>query len=162
MNLSEILAINGKTGLFKLISKGKNNFIVESLIDRKRTPTFPHDSVSALDNIAIFTYEEDIPLTEVFKAIYTKENGGKLPEISKDAEKLKRYFEEVLPNYDKERVYIQNIKKVLLWYNLLHDENLFDFTEEPEDVEDNTKNEKINKNAETEIADKIAQENTDI
>ena len=129
-DLSEILSINGKQGLFKLISKGKNNFIVESLIDRKRIPAFSHEGISSLDNIAIFTYEDDIPLVDVFKAIYTKEAGGKAPEISKDTEQLKKYFEEVLPNYDKERVYPHNIKKALMWYNLLHNENLLDFTEE--------------------------------
>jgi len=127
MDLSKILTINGKSGLFKLISKGKSNFIVESLIDRKRFPAFSHDGISSLDNIAIFTYEEDLSLADVFKAIHTKENGEKAPDILKDTEKLKEYFEEVLPNYDKERVYAQNIKKVLTWYNLLHDEGLLDF-----------------------------------
>jgi hypothetical protein len=133
-DLSEILSINGKPGLFKLISKGKNNFIVESLIDRKRFPAFSHDGISALDNIAIFTYEDDIPLVNVFKAIYTKENGGKTPDILKDNGLLKKYFEEVLPNYDKERVYPHNIKKALMWYNLLHEEGLLDFTETTEET----------------------------
>ena len=136
-NLSEILSINGKAGLFKLISKGKNNFIVESLIDRKRMPAFSHDGVSTLDNIAIFTYEKDVPLVEVFKAIHTKENGGKAPDILKDNTRLKEYFEEVLPTYDKERVYPHNIKKALMWYNLLHDEGLLDFTEKTEEASEN-------------------------
>jgi len=132
MDLSKILSINGKAGLFKLISKGKNNFIVESLIDRKRFPAFSHEGVSSLDNIAIFTYENDVPLADVFKIIYTKENGGKTPDISKDANQLKEYFEEILPNYDKEKVYTHSMKKTIVWYNLLHDEGLLDFTEEAE------------------------------
>ena len=140
MNLSEILTINGKTGLFKLISKGKNNFIVESLIDKKRAPAFSHEGISTLDNISVFTYEKDIPLSDVFKAIYTKENGGKAPDISKDNEKLKSYFEEVLPNYDKERVYAHNIKKIVIWYNLLHDENMLDFTEEEKETVETSEN----------------------
>jgi len=145
MKLSEILAINGKAGLFKLISKGKNNFIVESLIDKKRAPAFSHEGISTLDNISVFTYEKDLPLVDVFKAIYTKENGGKAPDISKDNEKLKTYFEEVLPNYDKERVYAHNIKKIVIWYNLLHDENMLDFTEEAEVLEE------AGENTETEV-----------
>ena len=130
IDLSEILTINGKTGLFKLISKGKNNFIVESLVDRKRVPAFSHEGISSLNNIAIFTYEEDIPLVDVFKIIYEKENGGKAPEMPKDNEQLKKYFEEILPNYDKDKVYPHNIKKALMWYNLLHDNGILDFTEE--------------------------------
>ena len=143
MDLSEILSINGKSGLFKLISKGKNNFIVESLTDRKRMPAFSHDGIATLDNIAIFTYENDVPLVDVFKAIYTKENGGKTPDISKDNVLLKEYFEKVLPNYDKERVYPHNIKKALLWYNLLHDEGLLDFTEETEETSENIETEEV-------------------
>ena len=138
MDLSEILAINGKAGLFKLISKGKNNFIVESLTDRKKTPAFSHEGLSSLDNIAIFTYEDDVPLVNVFKAIYTKENGEKVPDISKDSNQLKKYFEEVLPNYDKERVYAHNMKKVLMWYNILHEEGLLDFTEEATESSEDT------------------------
>ncbi len=142
MDLSEILAINGKPGLFKLVSKGKNNFIVESLSDQKRIPAFSHDGLSSLDNIAIFTYEEDIPLVDVFKSIYTHENGEKAPDILKDTDKLKNYFELILPNYDKERVYVHNIKKVVTWYNLLHDANLLDFVEESvEEMKEETVNE---------------------
>ena len=119
MDLSNILAINGKPGLFKLISKTKTTFIVESLIDKKRVPAFSHDGISSLDNIAIFTEKEDVELANVLIAIFKKEAGQKLPDILNDNAKMKAYFEGVLPEYDKERVYVSNIKKVLSWYNLL-------------------------------------------
>ena len=119
MDLSNILAINGKPGLFKLISKTKTNFIVESLIEKKRIPAFSHDGISSLDNIAIFTENEDVELGKVLAEIFKKENGQKVPDILNDNAKMKVYFAEVLPEYDKERVYVSNIKKVLSWYNLL-------------------------------------------
>ena len=119
MDLSNILAINGKSGLFKLVSKTKTNFIVESLTDKKRIPAFSHDGISSLDNIAIFTEGEDVELEDVLIAIFKKENGQKIPDILNDNAKMKAYFESVLPEYDKERVYVSNIKKVLTWYSLL-------------------------------------------
>ncbi|MDL2309017.1 DUF5606 domain-containing protein [Bacteroidales bacterium OttesenSCG-928-B11] len=130
MDLSNILAINGKPGLFKLISKGKTNFIVESILDGKKMPAFSHDGVSSLDNIAIFTEEEDIALEKVFEAIYKYENGKQIAEFNNDSASMKKYFETILPNYDKERVYVSNIKKILAWYNLLAKNDLLDFTEE--------------------------------
>lgn len=130
MDLSNILAVNGKPGLFKLVSKGKSNFIVESLLDGKKMPAFSHDGVSSLDNIAIFTEEEDIALEQVFKAMYEHEKGNKTEDFKGDSNKLKNYFETVLPNYDKERVYVSNIKKVIAWYNLLVENSLLDFSED--------------------------------
>lgn len=140
MDLSKILSISGKNGLYKLITQGKNNFIVESLEEGKRVPAFSHDGIATLDNISIFTEDEDVSLTTVFQAIFTKENGAETPAILNDNAKLKKYFEEVLPNYDKERVYVSNIKKVLGWYNILVKHNLVDLvdsttTENPEQTE---------------------------
>ncbi len=129
MDLSKILSITGKTGLFKLISQGKNNFIVESLVDGKRLPAFSHDGVANLDNISIFTEEEDVTLQSVFQTIFKKENGGKVTVNINDNNKLKSFFAEVLPNYDRERVYVSNIKKVITWYNLLIENNLIDLEE---------------------------------
>ena len=119
MDLSNILTINGKSGLFKLISKTKTSFIVESLTDKKRIPAFSHDGISSLDNIAIFTENEDVELGNVLIEIFKKENGQKVPDILNDNAKMKAYFAEILPEYDRERVYVSNIKKVLSWYNLL-------------------------------------------
>jgi hypothetical protein len=130
MDLSKILSITGKNGLFKLISQTKTNFIVEALSDGKRFAEFSHTGVAILDNISIYTEDEDLPLTKVFQLIYQKEEGKPIAEISSDKSKLKSYFEEVLPNYDKERVYVSNIKKVLQWYNILIEHQLIDLVEE--------------------------------
>ncbi|MDR3047528.1 MAG: DUF5606 domain-containing protein [Bacteroidales bacterium] len=141
MNLSEIITISGKPGLYKLISKGKNNFIVESLIDKKRIPAFTHDGISSLDNIAIYTINEEVALSDIFEAIYKKENGDLVPDIMKDTNRMKDYFVEVLPEYDQERVFPNSIKKILNWYNILNSNNLIGLpsaveTQEPE--EDNS------------------------
>lgn len=129
MDLSNILSITGKGGLFKLISRTPNSFIVESLEDAHRFPAFSHDGVATLDNIAIFTEEAEVSLQSVFQAMFKKENGAKV-NIPKDNNALKSYFAEVLPEYDRERVYVSNIKKVLAWYNLLVEHNLVDLEEE--------------------------------
>ncbi len=129
MDLSNILSITGKGGLFKLISRTPNSFIVESLEDGHRFPAFSHDGVATLDNIAIFTEEGEVTLQSVFQSIYKKENGAK-KEMPKENNALKAYFAEVLPEYDRERVYVSNIKKVIAWYNLLVAHNLVDLEEE--------------------------------
>lgn len=129
MDLSNILSITGKGGLFKLISKTPNSFIVESLEDKHRFPAFSQDGVATLDNIAIFTEEGETPLQSVLQAIFKKENGAKLA-MPKDGNAMKAYFAEVLPEYDRERVYVSNIKKVLAWYNILVENNLIDLEEE--------------------------------
>lgn len=129
MDLSNILSITGKGGLFKLISRTTNSFIVESLEDKKRFPAFSHDGVVTLDNIAIFTEEEEVSLQSVFQSIYKLENGAK-KEMPKDNNAIKAYFAEVLPNYDRERVYVSNMKKVIVWYNILVEHQLVDLEEE--------------------------------
>jgi hypothetical protein len=90
MDLSKIMSISGKNGLYKLISQGKNNFIVESLEDGKRVPAFSHDGIATLDNISIFTEDEDILLTKVFQIIFQKENGAEITSIMNDNTKLKK------------------------------------------------------------------------
>jgi len=132
MGLKDILVISGHSGLFKYISQGRNCVIVEGLGDQKRTTIPTTAKISMLEEIAVFTQNDDISLREVFKKIQTKENGGaaishKLP----DAE-LKNYFLEVLPEYDQNRVYLSDIRKVLMWYNLLHELGFTDF-EAPEE-----------------------------
>jgi hypothetical protein len=127
MDLNKILTITGKSGLFLLLSKTKNNFIVSSLADGKRFPAFSDDGVASLENILIFTEEGDVPLETVFRTIFTKENGNKIDENHlADNNRMKAYFLEILPTYDKERVYVSNIKKVLTWYNILVDNGLVD------------------------------------
>jgi hypothetical protein len=132
MALKDILVISGQGGLFKYISQGRNAVIVESLSDQKRMSIPATTKISMLSDIAVFTENEDIPLREVLKKIQTKENGGTaIPHKSPDAE-IKKYFAEVLPNYDKSRVYVSDIRKVVLWYNLLHELDITDF-EAPEE-----------------------------
>ena len=134
MDLSKILSITGKGGLFKFLSRTPNSFIVEGLDDGKRFPAFSNDGVATLDNIAIFTETDEVPLQTVFQNIYKKEDGKKM-EMPKDNNAIKAYFAEILPEYDRDRVYVSNMKKVFSWYNILVEHGLVDLeepaTEEP-------------------------------
>lgn len=136
--LKTILSISGKPGLFKLISQAKNMLIVESLQTGKRQPAYAHEKIISLGDIAIFTDEEDVPLSEVLNAIKEKENGAKvILDIKKaDNETLRAYLAEVLPNFDRERVYPTDIKKLISWYNLLVETGNTDFVEEEKPQKD--------------------------
>ncbi len=134
--LKGILAISGQQGLFKLVAESKNNIIVESLETGKRMPAYSTSKISALEDIAIYTDTADIPLKDVFKAVSEKENGGATLSHKEPAGKLKSYFAEILPEYDRDRVYVSDIKKVLLWYNILLEKNMLDFTEENEEQDE--------------------------
>ena len=136
--LKTILSISGKPGLFKLISQAKNMLIVESLQTGKRQPAYAHEKIISLGDIAIFTDEEDVPLSEVLNAIKEKENGAKVTlDIKKaDNETLRAYLAEVLPNFDRERVYPTDIKKLISWYNLLVETGNTDFEEEEKTQKD--------------------------
>ncbi len=136
MNIDKVVSISGKPGLHQVISQGKNTIIVESLQDKKRFPVSSLQSLSALSDIAIYTYDEEIPLKDVFLNIHKKENGDKAIDPKSDKVKLLAYFSEILPEYDEERVYPSNIKKIILWYNTLVDAK-FDFTSLEEEIEDN-------------------------
>jgi nucleoid-associated protein YgaU len=120
MNLTGIIAISGRPGLYKVIAQGKNNIIVESLIDNKRFPAYATDKISALDDISIYTYDEDAPLKDLLAAIYKKEDGKMCPSHKESLTVLQNYLLELLPNYDQERVYSSDVKKMFQWYNLLH------------------------------------------
>lgn len=120
MNLTGIIAISGKPGLYKVIAQGKNSIIVESLIDGKRVPAYSTDRISALDDISIYTYDEDAPLRDLLTAIFKKEAGKECPSHKDDLKDLTTYLLGLLPNYDQERVYPSDIKKIFQWYNLLH------------------------------------------
>lgn len=132
MNLTGIISISGKPGLFKIVAQGKNNIIVESLIDSKKSPAYSTDRISALEDISIYTYEEDIPLKDVFGALYEKEDGKKTISHKESLNKLTAYLLEVLPNYDEDRVYPSDIKKLFQWYNLLHDAGVLNLEETKE------------------------------
>ncbi|KKB55855.1 DUF5606 family protein [Parabacteroides gordonii] len=142
--LKTILSISGKPGLFKLVSHGKNMLIVESLTDKKRVPAYAKDKVISLGDIAIYTTETEVPLHEVLTSVKNKENGAKVT-VPSDSKELRTYFAEVLPDFDRERVYPSDIKKLLSWYNILIGAEITDFTPEEAPV---TAEEK----AETEIS----------
>jgi len=131
MDLSKILSISGKNGLFKLISQGKNNFIVESLEDKKRIPAFQSEGVSTLDNISIYTYDDPIELGKVFQAIYLKQEKQLLEYKGLTDTQMRDFFKEVVPEYDETRVFVSNIKKVYQWYNILLENDLISI-DEPE------------------------------
>ena len=135
MILKDILAISGEPGLFKFIAQGKNAIIVEHLETKKRSSAYGSAKVSSLEDIAIFTDKEDMPLGKVFDLIHEKENGGPAIDSKADASKLKTWFEGILPEYSKDKVYTSDIKKVAQWYNILHDLNLL-VKEEPEKAAD--------------------------
>jgi hypothetical protein len=119
--------------LFKVVSQLKNAVLVESLIDQKRFPAFAHDKISSMEEIAVFTTGEDKPLKDVLKTFHEK-LGGKPGIDAKSGDKeLKDFFAEMVPDYDMERVYISDIRKIVSWYNLLVEHNLLDFTEKPEE-----------------------------
>jgi hypothetical protein len=131
MVLKDIMAISGEPGLFKFIAQGKNAIIVEHLETKKRSSAFGSTKVSSLEEISIFTEKEDMPLGKVLDLIYDKEKGGPAIDYKSDPEKLKAYLNEVLPEYDKNKVYVSDIKKLVQWYNILHKLNLL-VKEEPE------------------------------
>jgi hypothetical protein len=130
MDIKDILSISGKPGLFKVISHTKNGVIVESLIDKKRIPAYSSDKIGNLEEISIYTTDKEKPLKDVFKTVFEKENGGRTIDPKSDDKKLRAYFEEIVPDYDKERVYCSDMKKLFSWYNILFDSGLLKFDEE--------------------------------
>lgn len=124
MDLSKILSISGKPGLYLLVSQTKTGALVESLLDGKRQPAFSNERISSLEDISIFTLEEDIPLKKVFELIYSKENGGECISHKSDNNKIVQYMEEILPDFDRDRVYVSDMKKLFSWYNILNAKGL--------------------------------------
>jgi len=120
MNLEKIINVSGWTGLYKIISQGNNIVIIESIEDGKRSPLKNHNQANILDEISIYTYEETIPLSEVFKKIAEKEDYKQTINHKTNNKELIKYFREILNEFDEDRVYTSNIKKVLQWYNILH------------------------------------------
>lgn len=133
--LKTILSISGKPGLYKLVSHGKNMLIVESLTDKKRVPAYAKDKVISLGDIAIYTTDSEIHLHEVLTSVKNKENGA-VASISPSAkaDELRTYFAEILPDFDRDRVYPSDIKKLIAWYNLLIEAGITEFT--PQELEE--------------------------
>jgi len=129
----KILAISGKPGLYKLITRGKNSLIVEILdATHKRMPTFGNDRITALDDIAMYTNGDDVPLSQVLHNMKTLEEGKRASVNAKKAsgDELREYFAKILPDFDRERVHVSDIKKLISWYNILIDNGITDFADE--------------------------------
>ncbi|MBQ0769379.1 MAG: DUF5606 domain-containing protein [Bizionia sp.] len=130
MGLDKILAISGKPGLYKLVAQTRGGFVAESLIDNRRVSVGIQQNVSVLSEIAIYTLAAEVPLKDVLNKIKDKENGAQTSVSHKESkDKLEEYFFEVLPDYDEDRVYASDIKKVLQWYNMLQKNDLLNFEE---------------------------------
>jgi len=131
MDLSKILSISGKPGLYKKVGESKNGLIVESFTDGKKIPAFAHERISSLKEISIYTESDDIALWKVLKKLNELLEGKPVENPKKaNAEDLKTLFEKVIPDYDKDSVYVSDIKKVFSWYNQLLEKDMLDFSEQ--------------------------------
>lgn len=160
MNLERILAISGKPGLYALKMQTRTGFVAESLVDGKKVTVGMQSNVSLLSEISMYTYAEEKPLVEVMKAIAKKENGGEAPKLKDDKAAMVAYFAEVVPDFDQERVYPSDIKKVLNWYNILQGKGLVTLEEEVKEVKEEVKEEKPKKAkaAKKETTDEVVEE----
>ena len=139
MSLEKILSIAGKPGLFHLKAQTRGGFLAESLIDGKKVSVSTRHNVSLLSEIAIYTLKEEVPLRDVFKAISEKENGKETISHKSTKDQLEEYFFEILPDYDEDRVYASDIKKIIQWYNILQKNGITDFSEEKTESEETSK-----------------------
>ena len=143
MNLQGIISIAGRPGLYKVVAQGKNTVIVESMADKKRFPAHASDKISSLEDISVYTTDEDIKLTEVYSKMYETLNGKEALSHKEDPSKLREFVLTFLPNYDSERVYDSDVKKLFQWYNTLLSEGLLT----PEVKEEEVKSDKKTKSA---------------
>ena len=135
--LKNILAITGKSGLFRLVSRGNNMLIVESLADGKRMPTYVRDKIVSLADVSMYTNGDDIPLSQVLENLKTHEKSALCAFDAKNAsnDQLRDFFAEILPDFDRDRVYPTDIKKLINWYNALIAAGITDFSVEEADAE---------------------------
>ena len=140
MKLSEILSISGQPGLYKFVAQSKSGIIVESLSDGRRMPVQGTSKVSSLGDIAVFTENEDMPLSVVFQTIYDKNEGAEVLNPKSPAEELKAAFNSFIPAYDKDRVHVSDMKKIFSWYNILRASGMTSFVEESEENKEDEEN----------------------
>jgi len=133
MELKDVISVSGMSGLYKVVAQSKNGLIVESLVDEKRMPVSATQRVSSLVDIAVYTKKEDLPLREVLKKIHDANDGKLTVDPKGDAKVLKEYFKKIVPDFDEDRVYSSDIKKILTWYELLNGKVDFNAKEEAED-----------------------------
>ncbi|APG59979.1 DUF5606 domain-containing protein [Christiangramia salexigens] len=141
MGLDKILAISGKPGLYELTAQTRGGFIAKSMLDDKKIAVNMRHNVSILSEIAIYTYTEEIPLGEVFEKIKKKENGGEAINHKSSKKELENYFSEILPDYDEDRVYASDMKKIVQWYNILVQNGFSDFSKEEKAEKNNDEEE---------------------
>ncbi|MCT4623098.1 MAG: DUF5606 domain-containing protein [Schleiferiaceae bacterium] len=147
MDLTKILAIGGKPGLYELVAQSKNGIIVQALADKKRFPVNATQNVSALNDIAIYTFEGELPLREIFRNIYKKEDGKAGLSHRESSNSIYSYFSDIAPDFDDERVYVSDMKKVLQWYNILQGHGLVDLELSEEEKEAEKEEEAAEENA---------------
>jgi hypothetical protein len=138
MNLQGIISIAGRPGLFKIVAQGKNSVIVESMTDKKRFPAHATDKISSLEDISVYTTDEDVKLTEVYEKMYASLDGKAALSHKEDPKKLRDYVITFLPNYDSGRVYDSDVRKLFQWYNTLLAEGLLIPEVVTTEVEDST------------------------
>jgi hypothetical protein len=144
--LKEILAVSGKPGLFRLVSKGKNLLVIESLTDKKRFPAYARDKVISLADISVYTTDDEVSIRKIFTAVKEKEAGKNISIdlVKSKPDELRAYFAEILPDFDRERVYASDIKKMLKWYDLLIAHGFTDFSEEEKpEIEETPEKEEV-------------------
>ncbi len=139
IDLSGIISISGQPGLYKIVAQSKNGIIVEGLSDKKRLNVYASTKVSTLSDISMFTTGDDKPLEEIMTSVYEKEKGGPAIDNKADDKAIEKYFSEILPEYDKDRVYISNMRKLLNWYNALQTSGSLKEKEEKKDSDDKSK-----------------------
>ncbi len=135
MDLSGIISIAGMSGLYKVVAQTKSGLIVESIVEKKRIPTYATHRISALEEVSVFTTGDDMPLKDVFQKIVDKLAGGPALDSKSPDEQLKSFLGEAVPEYDKERVYISDIRKIINWYNILQKNDLLKEKEKTEDTD---------------------------
>ena len=156
MNLKDILSISGYPDLYKLVAQARSGIIVESLITKKRMQAFASSRISSLEDIAVFTETEEITLKQVFLQMYKVQEGKTALSPKSPSKDIKIFFEKAVPDYDKEKVYTSDMKRMIKWYNLLVGKELVDFTEE-EEKKDEKDDEKVTEKEKNEIKDEKAE-----
>ncbi|MXV38425.1 hypothetical protein GO491_06995 [Flavobacteriaceae bacterium Ap0902] len=139
MKIDKVISISGKPGLYTLVTQSKGGFIAENLDNNRKTSVPASASVSLLSNIAIYTLTDEVPLAEVFERIFEKENGGKAISHKSSEKELRNYMAEVLPDYDEDRVYKSDLRKLFQWYNILLKNGLI--TDSEDEVNETTSEE---------------------
>lgn len=144
MNLKEILSISGYSGLFKFLAQGKNGILVEGLEDHKKMNAYSNYKVSSLEDISVFCESGDVPLKKILLRIAEKESNQPVQNLNSDNKLIKSYFESLVPDYDREKVYVSDMKKIVSWYNILLKNDLLSLCEENADETSTQEEEKEN------------------